>query len=96
MGTPNASVAPSLTEAAAGHLQATVHLVAQNTVAFTAVDLWPLQGAYSRFGGTLDSFAEEIARRMHSDGYLGFHADGASITIIPVGSIKRIDFTVLT
>jgi hypothetical protein len=83
-----------MTETSFEHMHVTIHLVQQSTVEFEANDLWPLHGAYSRFGGDLDSFAGEIARRLSSDGYLGFHPDSGSITVIPLSAVKRLDFTV--
>lgn len=83
-----------MTETASDQLHVTIHLVQQTTVDFDANDLWPLGGAYSRFGDDLDSFAGEITRRLSTDGYLGFRPNPASITVIPLGAVKRIDFTV--
>ena len=83
-----------MTETAFDHMHVTIHLVQQTTVDFDANDLWPLHGAYSRFGADLDSFAGEIARRLSSDGYLGFRSDSDSISVIPLSAVKRLDFTV--
>jgi hypothetical protein len=38
----------------APHLHVTIHLVRQTAVSFAADDLWPMHGAYSRFGNDLD------------------------------------------
>jgi hypothetical protein len=73
--------------------QAVVHLIQQSTVTFSAAHLWPMDGAYSRFGPDIDSFAREVARRLQEDGYVGFRADDNSISIIPFSAVKRIDFT---
>ena len=70
-------------------MHVTIHLID-----FDAADLWPLHGAYSRFGSDLDSFAEEVTRRLSSDGYLGFRPNPTSISIIPFDAVKRVDFTV--
>ncbi|HZZ98024.1 MAG TPA: hypothetical protein VFE19_13465 [Jatrophihabitantaceae bacterium] len=72
--------------------QAVVHLIQQNTVSFSAAQLWPMDGAYSRFGPDIDSFAREVARRLQEDGYVGFRANDGSISIIPFTAVKRIDF----
>ena len=83
-----------MTETASDRVHVTVHLMQQTTVDFAAHDLWPLHGAYSRFGADLDSFAGEVTRRLSSDGYLGFRPKSDSITVIPISVVKRIDFTV--
>ena len=70
-----------------------IHLTAQATVEFTADQLWPLHGDYARFGIDLPAFAHEVARRLHTDGYVGYCLGEDRITIIPVNSIKRIDFS---
>jgi hypothetical protein len=77
----------------AGRMHVTIHLVQETTVDFDAADLWPLHGAYARFGSDLASFAEEVTRRLRSDGYLGFRPDERSISIIPLNAVKRVDFT---
>ncbi len=74
-------------------MHASIHLIQQTTVTFNAADLWPLHGAYTRFGPDLPSFAEEVTRRLQADGYVGFHPDPESITVIPLQAVKRIDFT---
>ena len=73
--------------------QAIVHLIQQSTVTFSAAQLWPMDGAYSRFGTDIDSFAREVTRRLREDGYVGFAAEDDSISIIPFSAVKRIDFT---
>ena len=83
-----------MTDTASDHMHVTIHLVQQTTVDFDADVLWPLHGAYSRFGADLDSFAGEVTRRLSADGYLGFRPNSGSITVIPLGAVKRIDFTV--
>lgn len=82
-----------MTETAPERMHVTLHLLQQTTVDFAAHDLWPLHGAYSRFGADLDSFAGEITRRLSADGYLGFRPMSGSITVIPLSAVKRIDFT---
>ena len=79
--------------ATADSLHVTIHLIQQTTVDFDASELWPLPGAYGRFGADLASFAEEVTRRLRSDGYLGFRSNRDSISIVPVAAVKRIDFT---
>ena len=74
-------------------LRVTVHLLQQSTVVFDATQLWPMYGAYARFGNDLASLAEEVTRRLKEDGYIGFTGDQGSITVIPVASVKRLDFT---
>jgi hypothetical protein len=74
-------------------MHVTIHLIQQTTVEFDADELWPLHGAYSRFGSDLASFAEEVARRLRADGYLGYHPDADSISVVPLAAVKRIDFT---
>lgn len=69
-----------------------LHLTAQATVEFGADQLWPSHGDYSRFGVELSSFAQEIMRRLHVDGYVGFVLGEDGITVIPLAAIKRIDF----
>lgn len=73
-------------------LHVTIHLIQQTTVSFAAGDLWPLHGAYGRFGNDLASFAEEITRRLHADGYIGYTLGADKITVIPLSAIKRVDF----
>jgi hypothetical protein len=70
---------------------ASLHLTAQATVEFAADQLWPLHGDYSRFGVDLQSFAHELTRRLQTDGYIGYRLSDKRITLIPLGSIKRID-----
>jgi hypothetical protein len=79
---------------ASGHMHVTIHLIQQTTVDFDAADLWPMHGAYARFGADLASFAEEVTRRLGSDGFLGFRPNQASISIVPLSAVKRIDFMV--
>lgn len=74
-------------------MHVTIHLIQQTTVDFDAAELWPMHGAYSRFGSDLASFAEEVTRRLRSDGYLGFRSNAHSISIVPLAAVKRIDFT---
>jgi len=74
-------------------LQVTIHLTQQSTVSFAAGELWPMHGAYGRFGSDLASFAEEVSRRLHTDGYIGYTAGADKITVIPLGAIKRVDFS---
>jgi hypothetical protein len=78
---------------AATRMHVTLHLVQQATVAFDSAELWPMHGPYARFGADLTSFAEEVMRRFSDDQYLGFHANPATITVIPWDAVKRIDFT---
>jgi hypothetical protein len=75
-------------------MHVTIHLIQQTTVDFDAADLWPLHGAYSRFGADLDSFAEEVTRRLRTDGYLGFRTAGDKISVVPLSAVKRIDFAI--
>ena len=77
-------------------MRASVHLIQQTTVTFSAAELWPLHGAYTRFGPDLASFAEEVTRRLRADGYVGFHATPETITVIPLSAVKRLDFTMAT
>jgi hypothetical protein len=74
-------------------MQATIHLIQQSTISFSADQLWPRHGAYARFGEDLSSFAEEVSRRLHSEGYLGFYAPSDQITVIPLSAVKRLDFS---
>ena len=69
-----------------------LHLTSQATVEFSANHLWPRDGEYSRFGTDLGSFAAEVTRRLHSDGYLGYCTRPDRISVIPLSAIKRIDF----
>ncbi len=69
-----------------------IHLTSQATVEFSPSDLWPRDGEYSRFGTDLASFATEVTRRLHSDGYLGFCTRSDRISVVPLSAIKRIDF----
>lgn len=75
-------------------MQVTIHLLQQTTVSFTAAQLWPLHGAYARFGNDLSSFAEEVTRRLRTEGYVGFASRNDEITIIPFAAVKRVDFSV--
>lgn len=81
-----------MTSASAGRMHVSIHLVQQSTVAFSAADLWPLQGAYSRFGPDIEAFAEEITRRLRDDGYVGFRSKDR-ITVIPLAAVARLDFS---
>jgi hypothetical protein len=83
-----------MTDPSTGELHVTLHLVQQTTVEFDAADLWPIHGAYARFGTDLTSFAEEVTRRLGADGYTGFHRDQSTITVIPLSAVKRMDFAV--
>ncbi|MFL6163321.1 MAG: hypothetical protein ACJ74U_13960 [Jatrophihabitantaceae bacterium] len=76
-----------------GERRVTIHLTAQATVDFTADQLWPLHGDYARFGPDLPSFAQEVTRRLRADGYVGYRPAEDRITVIPLDSIKRIDFS---
>jgi hypothetical protein len=71
----------------------TIHLTQQATVVFDAADLWPRPAGYTRTDNDLPSFAEQLSRRLHSDGFIGYSAKPDSITVIPIGSVKRIDFS---
>jgi hypothetical protein len=82
-----------MTASNADDMRVTVHLVQQSTVTFSAAQLWPMEGAYSRFGPDLESFAREVTRRLQTDGFVGFHADAASISVVPLAAVKRLDFT---
>jgi hypothetical protein len=83
----------SSTSARVDQRRVTIHLTAQATVVFTAEQLWPMHGDYARFGPDLAAFAGEVTRRMRADGYVGYRLADDRITVIPVGSIKRIDFS---
>jgi hypothetical protein len=74
----------------------TIHLTAQATVEFSAGQLWPAHGDYSRFGADLASFATEVARRLHNDAYVGYCRQTDEISVIPLNAIKRIDFSLAT
>jgi hypothetical protein len=80
----------------AARMYVTIHLMQQATVVFDADDLWPKLGAYARSGHDLPSFAEELSRRLHTDGYIGYSSKPDSITVIPLGSVKRIDFSIMS
>jgi len=82
-----------MTAAAASRMRVTIHLIQQSTVSFDADHLWPLHGAYARFGNDLSALAEEVTRRLHADGYIGFSVPPDNITAIPVRAVKRIDFS---
>jgi hypothetical protein len=84
----------AMTDTTSDRMHLTIHLVQQTTVEFDAVQLWPMHGTYSRFGADLASFAEEVMRRLGTDGYLGFRPDEATISLIPLNAVKRIDFVV--
>jgi hypothetical protein len=90
---PDEQVGDISTPARAEQRRATIHLTGQATVIFTAEQLWPLHGDYGRFGPDLDAFAGEVTRRLRVDGYVGYRFPEERITVIPVGSIKRIDFS---
>lgn len=59
----------------------------------SAGELWPMHGDYARFGADLPSFAQEVTRRLRADGYIGFSRGANQISVVPLSSIKRIDFT---
>jgi len=82
-----------MTGSDASRLRVTIHLVQQATVTFAAGELWPMHGAYGRFGNDLPSFAEEVTRRLHADGYIGYVLGTDQITVIPLNAIKRVDFS---
>lgn len=81
------------TSSRTGPRRVTIHLTAQATVVFTAEQLWPLHGDYARFGPDLPAFAGEVTRRLQADGYVGYRLAEDRISVIPIGSIKRIDFS---
>jgi hypothetical protein len=83
-----------MTDTASDRIHVTIHLVQQTTIDFDAADLRPLHGAYGRFGADLASFAEEVTRRLRTHGYLGFRPDEATLTVVPLSAVKRIDFAV--
>lgn len=85
-----------MTDTGSDHMHVRIHLIQQTTVEFDSADLWPLHGAYSRFGADLASFAEEVTRRLRTDGYLGFSAASDTISVIPLSAVKRIDFAIQT
>lgn len=73
--------------------QVTIHLLQQTTVSFDASQLWPLHDEYARFGDDLAALAEEVTRRLRTDGYIGYSAASDTITVIPLAAVKRIDFS---
>jgi hypothetical protein len=81
-----------MTATDASRMHVTLHLPDGAEVTFDAAELWPLHGAYARFGNDLPSFAEEIGRRLHTEGFVGFSASPDRITIIPMGVVRRVDF----
>ena len=81
------------TAASSAGFAVVLHLHDAAAVTFESGALWPLTGAYSRFGTDLDSLAAEVARRLHEDGYLAYRPTPDSVGIIPVASIKRVDVT---
>ena len=83
----------AMTAPDSSRMRVTIHLVQQTTVSFSAAQMWPLHGAYARFGNDLSSFAEEVTRRLRTEGYVGFAPQTDEITIIPFGAVKRIDFS---
>lgn len=83
-----------MTDSTSDRMHVTIHLVQQATIEFDAAQLWPLHGAYSRFGTDLAAFAEEVMRRLRTDSYLGFRPDETTISLIPLSAVKRIDFAV--
>jgi hypothetical protein len=66
-----------------------IHLMQQSTVSFEAAEIWPRAGA----DFDLESFATEVTRRLYTDGYLGYTTGTDAVTVIPAGSVKRLDFT---
>lgn len=82
-----------MTASDSARMHVTIHLIQQATVTFAATELWPLHGVYARFGNDLASFAEEVARRLQAEGYVGYSTQGSAITVIPSSAIKRIDFS---
>jgi hypothetical protein len=85
----------AMTAIDAARMYVTIHLMQQTTVVFDADDLWPKLGAVARSGNDLPSFAEEVARRLHADGYVGYSNKPDNITVIPLGSVKRVDFSIM-
>jgi hypothetical protein len=81
-----------MTAADASRMHVTLHLLHDPDVSFDAGELWPLHGAYARFGNDLPSFAEEIGRRLHTEGFIGFSPEPDTITIIPGHVVRRVDF----
>jgi hypothetical protein len=73
-------------------MHVTLHLLHEADVSFDAAELWPLHGAYARFGNDLPSFAEEVGRRLHNEGFVGFSPSPGEITIIPMAVVNRVDF----
>jgi hypothetical protein len=73
------------------HLRVIIHLMQQSTVSFEAGDVWPRPT--SAAAHELESFAMEVTRRLNSDGYIGYMSSPGTITVIPLSSVKRLDFT---
>ena len=71
------------------HVRVIIHLMQQSTVSFEAADIWPR----AEVDFDVESFATEVTRRLHTDGYLGYTTSTDAITVIPAGSVKRLDFT---
>ncbi len=73
-------------------LSATIHLLQQATISFDARELWP-QTQDETISADLAAFAAEVARRLRTDGFLGYRR-GTEITLIPSQAVKRIDCTI--
>ncbi len=69
-----------------------VHLDQQSAVSFAAGDVWPRSGLVQD-PGDLETWAEELTRRLHADGYLGYRDGRDRITVVTLGSIRRVDFS---
>ena len=50
-----------------------------------------VQGSCARFGRTSPR-SPKRSPGAEADGFIGYHADPNSITVIPVSSVKRLDF----
>ncbi|HEY2985599.1 MAG TPA: hypothetical protein VGJ38_15690 [Jatrophihabitantaceae bacterium] len=78
-----------MTASSPAHVRVIIHLMQQSTVSFEAADIWPRAGV----DFDVESFATEVTRRLYSDGYLGYTTGTDAVTVIPAGSVKRLDFT---
>lgn len=78
-----------MTASSPAHTRVIIHLMQQSTVSFEAADIWPSAGIEF----DVASFAEEVTRRLHNDGSVGYTTGPDAITVIPASSVKRLDFT---
>jgi hypothetical protein len=76
-------------------IHVSVHLDQHSTVSFDASNVWPSSELVDGAGTDPASVADLLARRLTTEGFVGFSAGAGSITLIPAGAVKRVDVSVV-